>query len=312
MLDPRIAVYERALVDEIGVEALVAAAGIDVVNSHFIEAEYIFFAGNSGRLKVPYVVTLHGAYELHNIADADLLAFVRGVDRWVYTAPKNLGHLEDLPIAPERTIGLPNALNIDDGPFPFSRQDFGADADTVIFGIASRAVAEKSWEESIEALRLAQQQTGRRLMLLLCGDGPERERLEPLHSGDEVRFLGFQPNIHGFYRLCDCALLATRYGGESFPLSLVQALQVGTPAIATDVAEIRAMLEADGHLAGVVVPPVNRREALIRSVARAMVEIGDDAFRAARRADAAVLGRRYDLAALAAQYLDIFANAAKW
>jgi glycosyltransferase involved in cell wall biosynthesis len=89
-------------------------------------------------------------------------------------------------------------------------------------------------------------------------------------------------------------------------------LQVGTPAIATDVAEIRAMLEADGHLAGVVVPPVNRREALIRNIARAMVEIGDDAFRAARRADAAVLGRRYDLAALAAQYLDIFANAAKW
>jgi glycosyltransferase involved in cell wall biosynthesis len=218
-----------------------------------------------------------------------------------------------VPIAAERTIALPNALTVDGTPFPFTRQAVGAGDDTVIFGIASRAVTDKGWDESIAALRLAGQETKLRLMLLFCGDGPELDRLEPLHRGDEdIRFLGFQRNIHGFYRLCDCCLLPTRYGGESFPLTLVQSLQVGTPAIATDVAEIRAMVEADGRSAGIVLPQHERRDAFVRAFAAAMARMSDPAFRAARAADAAALGTRYDLARLARRYLDIFARAAGW
>src|SRR5262249_40876966 len=153
--------------------------------------------------------------ELHEVSDADLLAFLRGVDYWVYTAQKNLGHFAGLPIDKARTVFLPNALRINPDAFAYGRQDLGADADTVVFGVASRAIPEKCWDESIAALRLAQRQTHRRLMLLICGDGPEFDRLEPLYRSDpDVKFLGFQQNIHGFYRVCDCCLLPTRYGGE--------------------------------------------------------------------------------------------------
>ena len=74
-------------------------------------------------------------------------------------------------------------------------------------------------------------------------DGPRWHRDEPsLQALKDI----------GFYRLCDCAILAPRFDGESFPLTLVPALQVGTPAIATDVGKIRSMLEEDGAQAGIV------------------------------------------------------------
>lgn len=312
MLDPRIAVYERDLIDDLGVESFLKSAGVDVVNSHFIAMEYLFFSENGGRLKVPYVVTMHGSYELHDVSDPDLLAFMRGVDYWVYTAQKNLGHFAGLPIDSERTVFLPNALRVDPGPFTYDRRELGADENTVIFGIATRAIPEKEWEGAIEAFRLAQRQVRRQLLLLFCGDGPELDRLEPLHRSDpDVKFLGFQPNLHGFYRLCDCCVLPTRYGGESFPLTLVQALQAGTPVIASDLGEIRSMIEADGKSAGIVLPLSGRREALVRNLADAMMRMSDDRFRLARRDDAGAIGRRYDLAGLARQYIDIFARAAK-
>ena len=135
----------------------------------------------------------------------------------------------------------------------------------MIFGVASRAAKEKGWEETIEAMQLAQKDLDRPVVLLLCGTGAERDRLELRHGADpRVRFLGFRRNIHGFYRLCDCAILASRFDGELFPLTLVQALQAGTPVIATDVCEIRSMLRKGDAEAGILLPATRRREALVR------------------------------------------------
>lgn len=313
MLDPRIAVYERALIDEIGLREFIRNASVDVVNSHYIGSEFLFFADNGGRFDVPYVVTLHGSYEVTPVTDAQLLAFLRGVDYWVYTAAKNLRHLDGIPIDRARFVSLPNALTVNPAPFPLTRADLGADEDTVIFGIASRAIKDKGWREAIRALSLAQSKVDRRLMLLLCGEGPEFKRLLPAYgSNPNVRLLGFYDNIHGFYRLCDCCLLPTRFLGESFPLSLVQSLQVGTPIIATDVGEISTMLVDGDEAAGILLRPSERSETFIRSLAAAMVEMSDDSFRSARKADAVSLGVRYDLEALAKRYVSIFGNAAKW
>lgn len=316
MLDPRIATYERQLVDEMGVEPFLRATGIDIVHSHFLEAEFLFFANNEGRLGIPYVVTLHGSYEAlrqmgRSIDDSQLMAFLRGVDYWVYLADNNLYYLKDIPIAKERVLRFPNALKVENAAFPYSRHDLGADADSVIFGIASRAIRDKGWAESIQALHLAQSKTDRRLMLLLCGDGPELTRLQPMHRADPaVRFFGFQENIHGLFRLCDCCLLPTQFIGESFPLTLVQSFQVGTPAIATDIGSIPSMMEADGRSAGILVRLDS--ETFVMELACAMIKMTENAFRSARAEDASIIGRRYDLDLLAREYLSLYAKAGHW
>ena len=259
------------------------------------------------------MVTLHGSYEVTEVTDMQLMAFLRGVDYWIYTARKNLRHLEGIPIAGDRLISMPNALIVKEEPFGLSRDALDIDRNAVIFGVASRAVKEKGWEETIEAIRMAQKDLNRPLMLLLCGTGPEQDRLEPRYGTDpHVRFLGFQGNIHGFYRFCDCAILATRFDGESFPLTLVQALQVGTPAIATDAGEIRSMLEKDGAQAGIVLHATRRREALVKNLAQAIVLMADDAFRRARRSDAERLGSELDMNDIARRYLTVYAQAGHW
>ena len=91
MIDPGIAIYERALVEEIGLERFLERAGVDIVHSHNIGAEFFFFQANAGRLKVPYVVTLHGSYEVTEITDMQLIAFLTGVDYWIIPLVKISG-----------------------------------------------------------------------------------------------------------------------------------------------------------------------------------------------------------------------------
>jgi hypothetical protein len=102
-----------------------------------------FFKLIAGRLKISYVVTLHGPYEVTEIGDPHLVAFLRGVDHWIYTAQKNLQHFEDIPVAGERLIPMSNALIINEKPFDYAREELNIDPETLIFGVASRAVKEK-------------------------------------------------------------------------------------------------------------------------------------------------------------------------
>ena len=75
--------------------------------------------------------------------------------------------------------------------------------------------------------------------LVLAGDGDERAALEArareLGLDGRVRFLGSLPRdeVLALFRSADAALLSSAW--ENFPHTLVEALAVGTPAIATSV-----------------------------------------------------------------------------
>jgi len=80
----------------------------------------------------------------------------------------------------------------------------------------------------------------------LAGDGDERAALESrardLGLDDRVRFLGPLPRdeVLALFRRADAALLSSAW--ENFPHTLVEALAVGTPAIATDVGGVREIV----------------------------------------------------------------------
>ena len=68
------------------------------------------------------------------------------------------------------------------------------------------------------------------------------EKQRELHGDNaDVTFLGYQSHIHGALRMSDVAILPTRFAGESFPLSIIQALQVGKPVISTSIGQIAEM-----------------------------------------------------------------------
>ncbi|MGQ0486206.1 MAG: glycosyltransferase, partial [Hyphomicrobiales bacterium] len=307
LLDRRIAVYDAQSVKEMGIARFLESAGIDVINSHNVGAEYFFFVNSADRISIPYVVTLHGSYEVSNVGGDAMLKFLRGVTHWVYLAEKNLAHLQGIPLAQGAVSKIGNAMPEDAAPFPKTRKELGIAPKDFVFAIASRAIREKGWEPAIRALAEAQKTTARKLFLLLCGTGEEEARLNNLYGKNKrIKFLGFQTEIAGLYRIGDCALLPSRFQGESFPLSLIQAMQAGCPIVATGIGEIPAMMTMGKRSAGLLIAPQDDDGAFTAALADALVGMLDDGFRSQRAADAKAIAARYDMAKMADEYVALF------
>ncbi|MDB5415466.1 MAG: glycosyltransferase [Rubritepida sp.] len=306
-LDRRVAVYDAALVRRQGVRRFIAEAGVDVIHSHFVGAEGFFFYEGYETPDVPYLATLHGSYEATAVSTGFVEKAAQNVSLWVYLTDKNLDHLQVLGCeerARIATLRVPNGMPLDPRPFGQSRAELGIGDHDLVFALASRAIREKGWEVAINALLLAQRRTDRPLHLLLCGTGPEADRLRAIHGRTPgVMFLGFQDRVPGLYRLADCAILPTRFHGESFPLALVQAMQVGKPIIATDVGEISRMLIQGELAAGIVIPPEPDDALFAEQLAEAMLAMMDDEARIGFGRDAAVLGEAYGMEKVAAAYI---------
>ena len=125
-----------------------------------------------------------------------------------------------------------------------------------------------------------------------------------------VRFLGYQNAITDFYRLCDCCLLPTRFAGESFPFTLIESLKAGTPIIATDVGEIRQIVQCGRRSAGIVVPWLDDDDAFAGVVADGMLRMVDDRRRARWSHTAATFGKGYSFTALASAYEQLYESVA--
>jgi glycosyltransferase involved in cell wall biosynthesis len=123
------------------------------------------------------------------------------------------------------------------------KQRLGLDGRTLAF--AGRLTAQKSLEVALEAIADVDGVT-----LAIAGDGAERERLErrarELRVDDRVRFLGSQPRDHvlELFRASDAAILSSSW--ENFPHTVVEALAVGTPVLATRVGGVAEVVH-DGE-----------------------------------------------------------------
>jgi glycosyltransferase involved in cell wall biosynthesis len=122
------------------------------------------------------------------------------------------------------------------------RAELGLDGPTLVF--AGRLTAQKSLELAIEAARAAG------VALVIAGDGPDRAGLERLGY---ARFVGPvpRPRVLELFRAGDAAVLSSSW--ENFPHTVVEALAVGTPVIATRTGGV-AEVVADGEN-GLVVEP---------------------------------------------------------
>lgn len=309
-LDRRIPVYEADLVREIGTREFLRRAGITAIHTHNVGVEFLFFNEAADDVRLPYVVTLHGSYEVTPLPDHMLFRLLKNVSRWTCLAKNNLAHLRCFPVDPAAISFVPNGLPVDERPFERTRADLRIPAGAVVFTIASRAIAEKGWEMAIRALEKVAANTKTPLVLLLAGSGPELERLRELYAdATAVRFLGFQTRICGLFRISDCVLLPTRFPGESFPLCLIEAMQCGRPVIATRVGEISRMVTRSDGEAGILIEPTPDDDEFVDSLAVAMTAMVDPQARAAYAQTSARFGEDYDIRRVAERYLALYAEA---
>jgi len=128
----------------------------------------------------------------------------------------------------------------------------GIDLSAPLLAFAGRLGPAKALEVALAALVELEDVT-----LLLAGDGPERAALErragELGVGGRVRFLGAlgRHEVLELFRAADASVLSSAW--ENFPHTLVEALAVGTPIVATAVGGVPEIVR-DGEN-GLLVPP---------------------------------------------------------
>lgn len=309
MRDPRIAVYEAAEIPAGGTRAFLDRCGVSLVHSHMIKLDDLFFSGDPPLRRFPYVVSLHGSHDAIGFETSPLLfAMVEGVSHWVYLAEKNLAFFEKTPLVPAASSKIRNALPRDPRDYPQSRAELGIAQDAVVFTLVSRAIPQKGWRVAVSAFdRLRRENPHSPAHLLLVGSGERADEAMQRHGGrTDLSVLGFQTCINGIYRLSDCAILPTRFSGESAPLSLIQALQEGLPIIATDIGEIRSMMSAGEISAGILLADLSDDESFANEVCEAMTRMLDPALRAGYGANAGRLAENFAMDRLVEDYEAVY------
>ena len=133
--------------------------------------------------------------------------------------------------------------------------DFGVPANAPVVGIVAALRAEK---DHITFLRAAREVVDEKpeAQFLIVGDGPMRTTLErharELGLAANVHFTGVRHDVPGLLRAMDVFVLSS-VTVECFPISLLEAMACGRPAVCTDVGGIPEMLH-DG-VTGYLVPP---------------------------------------------------------
>jgi glycosyltransferase involved in cell wall biosynthesis len=151
-----------------------------------------------------------------------------------------------------------------------ARAELGIDG--FALGTAGRLTAQKALGDALEAVAQVEG-----VELLVLGDGPERAALErqavSLGIADRVRFLGAgaRDEVLTLFRAVDAALITSAW--ENLPHTLLEALAVGAPVIATSVGGIPEVV-ADGEN-GLLVRP-HDPEAIAAAIRRLAA---DDALR---------------------------------
>jgi glycosyltransferase involved in cell wall biosynthesis len=198
-------------------------------------------------------------------------------------------------VSAERTTVLPNpAPPVPQlAPREELREKLGMTGPTLVF--AGRLTTQKALDVGIEAARRAG------VELFVAGDGPDRAALERLGYG---RFLGSLPRegVLELFAAGDASLLSSAW--ENFPHTVVEALAVGTPVIATRTGGVAEVVEDEVN--GLVVEPGDVG-ALTSAIARFF---GEEGLAARLRASAAPSVARYAPESVYGRLVEILVRAA--
>ncbi|HUC00286.1 MAG TPA: glycosyltransferase [Solirubrobacterales bacterium] len=140
--------------------------------------------------------------------------------------------------------------------------------------------------------------------LVFIGDGPTKEAVErragELDAGEWAHFLGRRSDVPALLPLAD--VLVQPSLADAMPLTVMEAMAIGVPVVATKVGDVPSMLEGR---AGLVVPPGDQA-----ALEAALTELlGDPARRAELGAAGEEIASGQDSATMIRSYEDLFDSA---
>ena len=209
--------------------SLVRREGCDILHAHSRVPAWI--AWWTSRLAgVPWVVTCHALYSKnaglypYRMADG-AICVSETVREWMG------------PFLPANATVIPNGL-----PAPKARWTMqAAEGRPLRFCFIGRLTRIKGIADIVDAF-CGLDASG--WSLDVVGDGPLlrelQERVERAGLKDSIRFHGYREDAEPFYLGCDCFLFPSRSEGAG--LTLMTALAMGVPVLASDIPAVREML----------------------------------------------------------------------
>jgi glycosyltransferase involved in cell wall biosynthesis len=157
-------------------------------------------------------------------------------------------------LPPERLETVPNGINAGAVRSAAGGEGDGEGFDGRVIGTATTFHPDKGFDILLEAMSLAGGDASR-LKLAVLGDGPGRaeaqSRASALGLGDRVLWLGYRPAPYGLMRRFELFVLPSRI--EASPVSILEAMALGVPVLATSVGGVPEMIEHG--VSGWLAPP---------------------------------------------------------
>ena len=185
------------------------------------------------------------------------------------------------------------------------RAELGIDPDEIVFGTVANFRREKAYEVLLEAARIALA-SALRLRFVAVGQGPLEQEMRALHAklglGDRVQLLGYRDDAVRVMSAFDVFTLSSRH--EGLPVSLMEALALGLPVVATAAGGLPHMV-TDG-VEGLLVPIDDPR-----ALAEAYLDVATDPIRRSAMAEAAAKrAHDFDITSAARRLEQLYTEAA--
>lgn len=189
-----------------------------------------------------------------------IAAHNRLLDRFTYAAIVVGVWQKDLLVSegvrPESIVHIPNGVPIgtlrEEAAGGMGRAGLGIPDDARLIVQIARFSPQKGQSVTLRTVAALRQRLGDvRVVFVGEGDEEARVRAEAEELGaDWAYFLGLRDDVPALFALADLAVLPST--GEGLPMSLIEAIAVGTPVVATDVGDVGWLLERSGG--GIAVP----------------------------------------------------------
>lgn len=232
--------------DHSGIITMLAAKLADVTYSISFHGPHVFFGGRYARIK-------------EKVSHAQ---FIRCISYFCRSQVMLFSERAD----PSRLKIVHCGLDLSEDRFRLPREKV-----KTIY-CAARLAPEKGFEFLLQAVRILNERNYD-LLLRLAGDGPCRADLERLAQAlgieDRVQFLGYIDEESNVQELCAADLFVLPSLAEGLPISATEAMAVGVPVIATNIAGTSELVE-DGRT-GLLVRPSDSQ-----ALADAIIRIIDD------------------------------------
>ncbi|HQZ37446.1 MAG TPA: glycosyltransferase [Vicinamibacterales bacterium] len=184
---------------------------------------------------------------------------------------------------------------------PIALEGFDDAAGLFNVGIVGRIAPVKGHLELLKALE--QIEHIRSLRLYVFGEGPLEEecrrRCQTSGLSGVVRFMGFRQNIHDYLRRLD--LLAMPSLHEGLPYTLLEAMSLGVPIVATRVGGLAEIIE--DRVTGVLVPV---KDSAALATAIELVRHDDGLRETLSSNSQRVIADRFTASAMAEKYLQVY------